>query len=444
MSVIWSRGWRLWIVLATLAPLMAQGGQVVVLTSFPEELTFIYKTAFEKKHPDIQVEVVNKNTNAAVAYLQSGDAGRRPDVFWASALDAFETLAHENVLEKLSADVGNPAVPDKMGDYPLNDPKGFYKGQALAGYGIMWNAQYVKLHKLPAPAEWSDLTKPIYFGHIAMSSPTRSGTTRMTIETILQGEGWERGWSQVLQIAGNCAEITERSFDVPDGVNRGKFGIGLVIDFFGLSAKYSGFPVEFVYPKMIAIVPASIALVTGGRNAVDAKKFINFTLSPEGQELLLLPQISRLPVLPQTYASRRMPQDFPNVFQVARESRVQFDANLSEFRFSVVAALFDQTITSSFKELKEAAKAIHYARRKLDRKVNPKAAALLKQAHDIAYSSVLDEAGAHNKEFVEMLKKKKEGQLSNQLIPYEERWGVKAKANYRRATALAKQAASMP
>ena len=84
---------------------------------------------------------------------------------------------------------------------------------------------------------------------MALSSPSRSGTTHLTVETILQGEGWDKGWSQLLEISGNSAQITERSFGVPDGVNNGQFGIGIVIDFFGLSSKYSGFPVEFVYPR---------------------------------------------------------------------------------------------------------------------------------------------------------------------------------------------------
>ena len=36
-------------------------------------------------------------------------------------------------------------------------------------------------------------------------APSRSGTTHLTFETILQGEGWDKGWNQILQIAGNCA-----------------------------------------------------------------------------------------------------------------------------------------------------------------------------------------------------------------------------------------------
>ena len=58
-------------------------------------------------------------------------------------------------------------------------------GQALAGYGLMWNTRYLKANNLPEPKEWADLVKPVYFGHLAISSPSRSGTTHLTVETIL-------------------------------------------------------------------------------------------------------------------------------------------------------------------------------------------------------------------------------------------------------------------
>ena len=66
------------------------------------------------------------------------------------------------------------------------------------------------------------------------------------METILQGEGWEKGCNQLLEMMGNAAAVTDPSFAVPDGVNNGQYGVGIVIDFFGLAGKYSGFPVDFV------------------------------------------------------------------------------------------------------------------------------------------------------------------------------------------------------
>ena len=207
---------------------------------FPKELTEAYKKAFEAKNPGIKVEILNKPTPAGVAYIREAPASNKPDVFWVSAPDAFEVLSAEKLLAKIESPAKE--VPAKIGNYPINDPKGYYLGQALAGYGIMWNTRYMKANKLPDPKEWADLAKPVYFSHVAMSSPSRSGTTHLTVETILQGEGWEKGWRQMLMIAGNCAAITERSFGVPDGVNNGQYGIGLVIDFFGLAGKASKFP----------------------------------------------------------------------------------------------------------------------------------------------------------------------------------------------------------
>jgi len=56
-------------------------------------------------------------------------------------------------------------IADKVGSYPINDRDGFYVGFAASGYGIMYNTRYLRANSLPAPKEWDDLKKPIYFGH---------------------------------------------------------------------------------------------------------------------------------------------------------------------------------------------------------------------------------------------------------------------------------------
>ena len=164
----------------------ALADNIVVVTSFPKELTEAYKRAYEKKYPQDKVEIQNKGTSAGIAYVREQPAGNRPEIFWASAPDAFEVLAAEKLLQKVDVQVAG--IPDKIGSYPINDPEGMYRGQALAGYGFMWNTRYMQANKLPPPREWADLVKPIYHGHVATSSPSRSGTTHLTFETILQGE----------------------------------------------------------------------------------------------------------------------------------------------------------------------------------------------------------------------------------------------------------------
>ena len=423
---------------AALMPCLAVAGTVTVVTSFPKEITQTYKAAFEKANPGIKVEILNKNTVQGIAYVRELPVGQRPDVFWASAPDAFEVLSGQNLLES-SADLVNKAAPTKVGAYPINDPKGRYLGQALAGYGLMWNTRYMAANKLPAPKQWADLAKPVYFGHVAISSPSRSGTTHLTVETLLQGEGWEKGWNQLLHIAGNCAAVTERSFGVPDGVNNGQYGIGLVIDFFGLAGKYSGFPVEFIYPDVTAVVPANIALVAGGKNAAEARQFIRYTVSTEGQQLLLDPKISRLPILP--LAQLKAPAGYPDAFEIAKRAKVAFNADLSESRYNVVSAMFDQTITFRLKEMQAATKAIQAAEAALAKKPNAAAAALVKQARDLAYTPAVGQGLAGDKDFLALFTaNKKSAAVNKQVTGLEDTWNRHAREHYERARTLAEQA----
>ena len=404
----------------------AFAGTVTVITSFPKELTGIYKAAFEKAYPSIKLEILNKSTTQGIAYLRELPVGQRPEIFWASAPDAFEVLAGQNLLENI-ADQANKQVPAKVGSYPVNNPQGLYLGQALAGYGLMWNKRYLAANKVPAPAQWADLMKPVYFNHAAMSSPSRSGTTHLTVETLLQGEGWDKGWSQLLQIAGNSAAITERSFGVPDGVNNGQFGIGLVIDFFGLASKFTGFPVDFIYPDVTAIVPANIGLVKGSKNADEARQFIRYSVSLEGQLLLLDPKISRLPVLPASMMGGKVPAGYPDPFELAKRAKVNFDSDLSESRYNVVSSLFDQTITYRHKELRAATKAIHEAAAALQKKPNPEGLALLKQARDLAFTPAVGAGLAGDKSFLALFTaNKKDASANKELTGLEDRWNAKA------------------
>jgi phosphoglycerate transport regulatory protein PgtC len=411
-------------------PMMAAAQTISVVTSFPKELTAAYKRAYEARYPGEKVEILNKNTAAGIAYVREQPAGSRPEVFWASAPDAFEVLSSLKLLTRIGP--GNPAIPSKIGNYPVNDPEGFYRGQALAGYGLMWNTRYMAANKLPPPAEWADLVQPVYFGHLAVSSPSRSGTTHLTVETILQGEGWMKGWAQMLAIAGNSAAITERSFGVPDGVSNGQFGIGLVIDFFGLAARNSGMPVEFVYPSVTAIVPANIALVEGSRSPDAGRRFIDFTLSEEGQMLLLQKDISRLPVLPSIYA--KAPAGYPNPFGGKIQAKVNFNSNLSESRYYVVVSLFDQMITFRHKELTAATKAIHDAERRLAGRKSPQ----LDEARRLVLTPAVDDRQISDRKLLDLFKAPKtDAEASRAKAKIEEEWASRSKANYAKAIELA-------
>ncbi|MBM3242233.1 extracellular solute-binding protein [Candidatus Poribacteria bacterium] len=413
--------------------------EVVIVTSFPKELFEGYKKAFEAKYPEITVVVKSKKTSEAVAYVRETASKPDADIMWASAVDAFAVLKAAGLLapHTLPKEIAKP-IPAKMGPYPIHDPDGTYFGFALSGYGIMWNKLYLQAHKLKAPKEWTDLTEVIYYGHLAMSSPSRSGTTHLTVEAILQGYGWEKGWQIILNLSGNMAAITERSFGVPQGVINGEFGIGIVIDFFGLSAIASGQPVDFAYPSVTPIVPANVALIKGGPNPENAKKFIHYLLSEEGQLLLFDPQISRLPVIPELYT--KAPKGFPNPFKMEASSST-FDVDLSEKRYGLMNSLFDQVVTFRLKELKEAWEAIYKTeaaiqKRKSRGKDVSKAAELLAEARTLVSTVPLSEEKANDATFNQNFKE----EATDVQARYETEWDSTAKANYAKAKKLAIQA----
>jgi len=430
-------------IVAFLFATSAFANTVTIVTSFPKDLSGKFKAAFEKKYPNIKVEIVGKKTTAGIKYIQETKSNNTTDLFWASAPDAFEVLKGDGLLQKYTSKA--KGIPSKVGSYPVNDPDGFYTGFAAAGYGIMWNTRYLKANKLPAPKEWSDLAKPVYFGHVGMSAPSRSGTTHLTVETLLQGEGFDKGWALTKEMAANFKTVTARSFGVPDGVNSGDFGIGIVIDFFGLSSIGSGFPVDFVYPKVSTLVPANIGIINNAPNKKNAQLFIDFLLSTQGQETLLDPKIRRLPVNPDTYS--KAPKGFPNPFKdKSIGAAVKFDVDLSKSRYNLINSMFDVMITYRLDELRDAMSAIYKAEAALKKKSNSKASALVKEARALIAKNPITEAKANEAEFNKIFKKKRkkakdiEKYAGTRQAEVEAGWDKAVVANYSAAKQKAEQA----
>jgi phosphoglycerate transport regulatory protein PgtC len=413
----------------------AQGGKVTVVTSFSKDVTDPIKKAFEKAVPGTTLEVQNRNTNAGVKFLEETKGNNQVDLFWASAPDAFEVLKGKKLLEAYKPKA--TGIAKKVGSYPVNDKDGFYSGFAASGYGIMWNDRYVKAKKLPAPKEWQDLAQAPYYDHVSISAPSRSGTTHLTIETILQGEGWDKGWRTVKEIAGNLHQVTDRSFGVPEAVNSGQVGYGIVIDFFAFSSQASGFPVKFVYPSVTTLVPANIGIVANAPNKAGAEAFIEFLLSPTGQETLLEATIRRLPVRPATYD--KAPPDYPNPFKDKNlQGLLTFNAELSETRNAAVDVLFDQLITFQLEPLKATTKTLHEVDAALAKKDNGQARALAKQARDLIAAMPITDAQAASPEMRAAFTGGKE--KTARQAELEQQWAAFAKEKYAAAKAKADEA----
>jgi spermidine/putrescine-binding protein len=211
----------------------------------------------------------------------------------------------------------------------------------------------------------------------------------------------------------------------------------VVIDFFGLSAIASGQPVEFAYPTLTSVVPASIARLKNGPNAENAQAFVTYLLSDAGQTLLMSPEIARLPVVPALYA--KAPKGYPNPFQM-KLGGVKFDSKLSSTRRNVVNSLFDHVIMFRLAELKAAWGAIGQAEAAIAKaksagKNVDRGEALVKEARGLASAVPIDDKRAGDKALNDAFKGKAEVKAK-----HETEWDAVAKANYAKARTLAEHA----
>lgn len=309
--------------------------ELTIVTSFPPSVFVPFQQAFEAENNDIRVKIIQRNTASASRFItENGDVP--VDMFWASAADAFELLKRRGLLQQVAS--RNTGAPEMVFGYPVNDPDGYYLGFALSGYGFVYNPSYLSQNGLTPPRDWEQLLDPTYSGHIGITPPSRSGTTHLMIEALLQTHGWDKGWAMLSQLGGNLSTVTARSFGVASGVAQRRFGIGITIDFLAQAPGADAGQTIFVMPPDTVFVPASIAILKRAHNVAAAERFIDFLLSDEGQHILLRPSIGRIPILP--HLSRGMlPAGGQGLL-----GRSSFDAGLSASRYGLVNVIFDEYV----------------------------------------------------------------------------------------------------
>lgn len=291
-----------------------------LLTSYDAEVIAPFVEAFTRQNPSITLRHLNKNTNAAVTELQTGNS-RRFDLFWASSPEAFSVLE----------------AADRLDERDFGPHVDF----AYSAVGWAWQSHFSG----SPPQTWNDLLDPAFAGQVVMSHPMRSGTTHSLIETILQDRGWAAGWAWLLELAGQLGTISARSFGVLEAVVQGDHRIGLTIDFLALKRAPSG--MVFRYGRPIIIIPARIAILKGAENPSGARAFVSFLLSAEGQRLLLRPDIRRIPVNPDMRAELAETL-LPEVRSALHFSWSRYDPEVASQRYWQVNELFEAFIGRDF------------------------------------------------------------------------------------------------
>jgi iron(III) transport system substrate-binding protein len=226
-----------------------------------------------------------------------------------------------------------------IGDGLLYDPDKHWFGTALSGFGIVFNRNSLEQLSLPEPTYWEELCHPKLRGWVALVNPAQSGSITTAFDTILQRRGWERGWQIKRRAGANARYFSASALKAPTDVSQGNAAMGVCIDFFGRYQSQAildaggGDRIGYIDPPGATTIDADpISMLRGAPNPLLARRFIEFTLTKQGQALWQFStkdehedglgperfELRRLPVLRSMYENYmdRM-TDGVNAFEIA-------------------------------------------------------------------------------------------------------------------------------
>lgn len=257
--------------------LAAQAGaaeKMILYTSMKESLIGAIYDAFKKKHPDTTIDYQSAGAGKLMAKIaaerQSGKV--LADVLWTSEVPDFYNLKNEGMLEKY--------VPATFSEVinPFTDHDGSFTAARLGTLGIVYNTKIVKT----TPAKWDDIFGKEFTGAFGIANPALSGTAYMSIALLVEQFGWEF----IERMAQNKAKIGKGSGQVIDDTASGELAGCIGVDYITLDKMGKGAPLGYAFAPELLVVPSPVAIIKGTQNLSAAKKFVDFLLSKEAQEII--------------------------------------------------------------------------------------------------------------------------------------------------------------
>ncbi|CDQ40522.1 MULTISPECIES: putative 2-aminoethylphosphonate ABC transporter substrate-binding protein [Virgibacillus] len=221
-------------------------GELTVYTAVEEELLPNYLESFEKKYPNVELNIVRDSTGIITAKLLSEGKHTKADVVWGVQASNLLKLDQQNLLQSYSPE-GIEEVPGIFKDKNQESPK--WVGNVVTASGITVNTVELEKMGLDVPRTYEDLTDPKYKGLIAMAHPASSGTGYLQVSTWLQMMGEEQGWKYMEDLHENVGMYTHSGSKPIQMAATGEFPISLGLVYSGVQEKQKGAPVEVHLPK---------------------------------------------------------------------------------------------------------------------------------------------------------------------------------------------------
>lgn len=252
--------------------------EITVYTALEDDQIPRYLESFEKKYPDIKVNIVRDSTGIITAKLLAEKENPQADIIWGTAATSLLVLDREDVLEPY-APKGVERVYQQFKD---EREVPHWVGIDAWMTGIVVNTEEIKAKGIPRPTSYQDLIKPEYKGALVMPNPASSGTGFLTLSAFIQIFGKENAWEYMDKLHKNIALYTHSGSKPAKLAGAGEYPIGISFGYRGIIQKSKGQPIEVVFPKEGSgwDVEAN-ALIKKNDIKEEAKVFLDWAISDE-------------------------------------------------------------------------------------------------------------------------------------------------------------------
>jgi iron(III) transport system substrate-binding protein len=263
---------------------LAQADRVSVYTAHRADLVDRLIPEFEKA-TGLTVDIVKAGSGDIINRVRAESENPQADVIWSIGAELLE--ANSDLLEAYQPEGSDMIDPAFQTDSPWVP----YTGIVTV---LVVNTD--QLQPEDYPKSWPDLADPRFAGKISSARADKSGSSYIQLATILGIYGTdEAGWDQYASIFENFA-LSESSGAVPRFVNDGEASVGITLEDNAYNYVKGGGPVAIVYPEDgTSALADGMALVKGAPNADGGKKFLDWALSKETQELVVQ-ELGRRPI----------------------------------------------------------------------------------------------------------------------------------------------------
>jgi len=260
----------------------AQGKSFAAYTTFEEPLA---KLVFDQYEKETGVKVLWQRLagGEAETRLEAEKANPQASI-WVGGVGLNHMSAKLKGLTTPYVSKAASTIPAQF-----QDPEHYWIGLYVGPLTFITNNKVAKEQGLVPPKSWADLLKPEYKGKFRMPNPTTSGTAYnliCTIRYVFKGDE-EKTFDYMRKLDANVDQYTKSGSAPGKSVAIGEIPIAVGYAHDQVKLKVEGADVTITVPaEGTGYEVASMSLVKGGPDMVEAKKLYDWILGKTAQELI--------------------------------------------------------------------------------------------------------------------------------------------------------------